>query len=235
MGKTSFHNMALEFIERNQIRINGKDLALAVIDPPFKDGNSLLVEATSDTTNTHQQKLFVGDLQRVLGNMLPKGFQITIYRPEAQTKGLDFVAIENLLKGCRLTVIIGLSFQSWEQRLNLIHFSNHFCVEAERTLPKCHTADMSRSEVGVSISCSFEIQPNDDCYQAFQEADRGLSELYKQLLKNAGIDQVSPSIKAIEPTEGYTRWWVRYAIVPLLSGGVGAALVAWLLSNAGKT
>ncbi|MEW8072687.1 MAG: hypothetical protein AB2826_19900 [Candidatus Thiodiazotropha sp.] len=94
---------------------------------------------------------------------------------------------------------------------------------------------MSRSDVGVSISCSFEIQPNDDCYQAFHEADKKLSELYKELLKNAGIDQVSSSIRTIEPTEGYTRWWVRYAIVPLLSGGVGAALVAWLLSNAGKT
>ncbi|MEW8073609.1 MAG: hypothetical protein AB2826_24620 [Candidatus Thiodiazotropha sp.] len=74
--------MALEFIENNQIRINDRDLILAVIDPPFKDGNSLLVEATSDTTNKHQQKLFVSDLQGVFGNMLPKGFQIIIYHPE---------------------------------------------------------------------------------------------------------------------------------------------------------
>lgn len=176
--------MSLEFLGTDQVKINLRTLEVGVIDPPFKDGNTHIVETTSSPTKRFQQQLQVKELKGLLGSMLPKGFQLSIYLPEARTRGLDHVTFENLLSGSSITISVSYYYQNWEQRKNLIHFANDLISKIETTIDKCQEASVYRVDVGVYISCSFSLEETDDVYEIYKEIDREFSDIYKNLLRD---------------------------------------------------
>ncbi len=103
----------------DKVALGNRKLDVSKYDPPFKDGSSLVVEATSDPANRFQQKLLPSELSGVAASELPKGFQINVYRPEARTKGLDNLIVENLANGRRINVAITYYFADWAYRTNL--------------------------------------------------------------------------------------------------------------------
>lgn len=226
--------MPLEYLSQDSIRINGKILKMHVYDQPFKDGNSHIVEASSDVTNEYEQKLQISELEGLTGGMLPKGFQLIVYRPVARFKNVDFVTFENLFSGPRITVVSGLYYQKWEQRENLIHFGNAFTRKVESTIEKCQACDFSRDEVSITIKCYFSLNENDDCYKEFCKIDEELVALFKKVLRDEDELSELRIVTHDKKAESGGRWWMQNVFVPLLSGGVGAALIGWLISKVGS-
>lgn len=211
--------MVLEFVDDKQVRINDRTLKIFEFDPPFKDGTSHIVEATSDPTEAkYGQFLLVSDLSGLVGEMLPKGFRLAITSPEARTRGLNFASSENLINGPRLKVEIYLVFQDWEQRTNLYYFGNKLSLKVESAIERCQTAALSRAAEGINISCTFSIDASDDWFEVYSEVDQNLSKIYKQELLNEDQHFVQYLANEHPQFESNVRWWVRYVLVPILSG-----------------
>jgi hypothetical protein len=195
----------------------------------MKDGTTHLVEATSDPANAYKQKLLVKDLKGVLGSMLPSGFEIIIYGPHGRTPGLDFLSFQNLSKGRCIDLSVKIYFQDWSHRTNLLHFAEGLRMLVEHGLPHCQLASVTKDEYGVSLWISIFVGDADDCYELFTATDQALFTLYKKALTKADATFVSKLEAASASSESGLRWWVRYVVVPLVSGGAGAALIGWFV------
>lgn len=212
-----------------RVQIGSRELKVSFISPPMRDGTTHLVEATSDPVNEYKQKLLVTDLNGVLGGMLPSGFEIIIEGPHGRTPGLDFLSFQNLSKGRSIRFAVRIYFQDWSHRTNLLHFAEDLRARTEHSLPHCQSASVTKDEYGVSLWISIFLGDTDDCYGLFTTTDQALSALYKEALTKADASFVSKLATASNASESGFRWWVRYVVVPLVSGGAGAALIGWLV------
>lgn len=216
-------------LDGTRVQIGSRELKVSFISPPMKDGTTHLVEATSDPANEYKQKLLVTDLNGVLGGTLPSGFEIIIQSPHVRTPGLDFLSFQNLSKGRCIRFVVGIYFQHWSHRINLLHFAEDLRALAERDLPHCQAASVTKDEYGVSLWISIFLGDTDDCYDLFTTTDQALYVLYKKALTKADATSVNKLQAAPNASESGFRWWVRYVVVPLVSGGAGAALIGWLV------
>ncbi|MFC1543300.1 hypothetical protein ACFL4K_02030 [Candidatus Neomarinimicrobiota bacterium] len=131
--------------------INARELKTVEYSPPFNDGSTCVIETTSDPANQYQQKLVPSELQGILGGMLPKGFQINIYRPDARTKDLNYVSFENISSGCRVNLSVYYCFEDWAFRTNLIHFAEDLRSLIELRIANCQSTSVTKDEYGVTI------------------------------------------------------------------------------------
>jgi hypothetical protein len=213
----------------DRARVNSRELKLTVISPPMKDGTTHLLEVTSDPANEYQQKLFVSELKGFLGGMLPSGFELIIYRPEARTPGLDFLSFQNLTKGRRINFSVRIYFQDWSYRTNLLHFAEELRLTAEQQISNCQTVSITKDEYGVTLSCAVLLEPGDDCYDVYTSTDHALSRLYKEVVSKVDQRFISKLEASSAPADAGFRWWIRYVLVPIISGGAGAAVIGWLM------
>ena len=201
--------MTLEYLSQNAIRINNQVLNLSVYDPPLKDGNSHLVEATSQISDKFGQQLQVSELEGLTGGMLPKGFELTIYWPQARFKNVVFVKFGNLSKGPCITLSSFINFYSWDQRKNLIDFANRLSTKIETTIEKCLECDIDKDEISIYIHCTFSLDLSDDCYREYSRIDRELCSLYKKALADDEMKLEQGLLTKHETTEKGGRWWIR--------------------------
>lgn len=197
-------------------------------DPPFKDGSTHYVEATSDPSDKYQLKLSPSELKGLLGAMLPKGFQLIIYRPESRSKGLDYFSVENIAQGLCINLSVGYYFQDWTYRTNLIYFAEALRAAIEQKVVNCQSARLEKDAYGVDIWCAISLERTDDVYDVYRRTDEAIYALYRNALANADKGFVR-ELEAATRSDSGTRWWVRYVIVPIVSGGTGAAIVTWVL------
>lgn len=208
-----------------------KKLRLSVITPPMKDGTTLLIEATSNLADQHKQKLFPPDLNGISGSMIPRGLDILIFDIHAKTPGLRHVSFQNLSHGRCIKLCVNFQFKDWAYRLNLIHFSEEFRSLVENSIHNCHSATMDRDEYGTCVWFQISLEPNDDCYLVFRQVDEQILALYKKALSKADVGFVTKLGGENSTGDAGYRWWIRYVAVPLISGGVGAAMIGWALSR----
>lgn len=218
-------------IESNRVFIGGREFKLSLYSPPMKDGTIYLIEATSNPANTHKTKLTPAELHGVLGAMLPSGMEILIYEAQGMTPGLHLVSFQNLSRGRCIKLCLSVAFQDWAYRTNLIHFAEDVRSSAERDLPGCQVASIEKSEYGVSIWIQVMLGEKDDCFELFNASDEKLYSLYKDALLKSDSKFAAKLESQSSANETGFRWWVRYVVVPLISGGMGAALVSWVLSR----
>jgi hypothetical protein len=220
--------MTFEFTGPDSVRIGARTLRVRVQDAPMKDGTTHHVEATSNPTAKFQEKLCPAELAGLKAESIPYGFQLTIYQPEARATGLDFLAIDNIRHGHRMLIALSFYFSDWSRRTSLVDFAEVFRALIEQKVAACRDVRLEKDEYGVSLWISLSMNPGDDFYERFTEAESAIMDLYKQALAKA--DDKLQSLAS--PADSGFRWWLRYVIVPIVSGGTGAALVVWLLSHA---
>jgi hypothetical protein len=128
-----------------------------------------------------------------------------------------------------MSVSVYYYFEDWNYRINLIHFAEELRAKIENNIKNCQSTNFGKSEYGVNVECSVILEPSDDCYDVYSETDKKIYNLYKETIKNADRGFIT-KLEANQPqTDSGARWWVRYVIVPLISGGSGAALIGWML------
>lgn len=110
----------------------------------------------------------------------------------------------------------------------MLSFAEIFRRLIEQELRGCRDVRIEKDEYGVSLWISLSLDPSDDCYAKYAEVEDLLGGLYRQAL-SIGDKKLDEAASALDA--GF-RWWLRYVIVPIVSGGTGAALVVWLLSRA---
>lgn len=220
--------MTFEFIGSECVRIGACTLRVQVTDTPLSGGTTHLVEATSGPSDKLLQKVSPADLAGVKAESIPKGFQLTIYRPETKVAGLDYLAVENIRYGLQMVIALDYSFSNWARRTTVPNFAEIFRRLIEQELRACRDVRIEKNEYGVSLWISLSLDPSDDCYAKYTEVEDSLGSLYRQALL-MGDKKLDEAASAFDT--GF-RWWLRYVIVPIVSGGTGAALVVWLLSRA---
>lgn len=211
--------------------IGSRELRLSLYSPPMKDGTSALIETTSDLANQYQQKLAVAELKGVLGAMLPSGFELSIYGPHSRMPGVDFLSFQNLSRGRCIRLSVHISFSDWAYRTNLIHFAENFRATIEQQLPGCQSASVAKDKYGITIWIQVLLEETDDCSGIFQTTDKQLNSIYKNALGKADSSFVAKISTHTQSADAGFRWWIRYVIVPLVSGGAGVALVGWILAR----
>ena len=229
--KSMMTSKKLQLIDSDRVLVGTRVLKAVKYNPPFKDGSTIVVETTSDPANEYQQKLLPHELRGLVGGDLPKGFQLNIYRPEARTKGLYIVFFENISHGPRINLSVDYDFTDWAYRTNLVHFAEHLRSLIEQKLPNCQSAFVEKNEYGISMWCSVFLEKTEDCFAAYLRTDTEFSLLHKEALKSADRLFVE-KLESHQSSEAGIKWWVRYVAVPIVSGGVGAALVSWLILHA---
>lgn len=220
--------MTLEFVGSECVRIGARTARVRVQHPLMSDGTTHLVEATSGPSDELLQEVNPTDLAGVKAESIPKGFQLTIYRPETKVAGLDYLAVENIRYGRQMVIALNYSFSNWSRRTTVPNFAEIFRRLIEQELRGCRDVRIEKNESGISLWISFSLAPSDDCYAKYTELEDSLGGLYRQalLMGDKKLDAAASALDA-----GF-RWWLRYVIVPIVSGGTGAALVVWLLSRA---
>lgn len=83
--------MTFEFIDTDRVRIGASTVRVQIADPPLRDATTHLVEATSGPSDKLLQEVSPADLAGVKAESIPKGLQVTIYRPETKVTGLDYI------------------------------------------------------------------------------------------------------------------------------------------------
>lgn len=219
--------MTFEFTGPDSVRIGARTVRMSVQDIPMQDGTTHLVEATSDPRSKSEEKLCPADLAGVKAESIPRGFQVTIYQPEARATGLDVLAIDNIRHGLRMLIALRFYFSDWSRRVNLMDFAQTFRGLIEQELTACRDVRFEKDEYGVSLWISLSMKPGDDCYESYTETESAIANLHRRALAEA--DHRLQSTAA--PSDAGFRWWLRYVIVPIVSGGTLAALVVWLLSR----
>ena len=223
---------ALKFEDGGRVLLQGRDLNAKNSAIPFRDGSRCIIEATSNLADRWQTKLAPNELRGVSGSDIPPGFEISIYRPTARTSGLDQLLVRNLECGAEIVISVRYYFQDWSYRRNLIHFMEDLRALVELKMPKCTSARVTRDEYGADIWCGIALDGDDDVYESFALADKTMTALYREA--SAAADRPFVALlearkPSEEPKESELKWWVRFVAVPLMSGGLGAAIVGWLL------
>lgn len=222
-------NNCLKIIDSENVWISGKRVKAGTFNPPYKDGNAYLIEATSNAANNHQQQLLPSDLSGLTGEDIPKGFQLIIYEPETRTSGLDFFCLENLSKGARIILEIRYQFAELITRINLADFERNIQQVLENELENIQSIRPEKDEAGISFRIARILEPEDDIFEAFASVDRALLSLHKRAIKKSG-ENFSEKLDSHAREDGSElKWWLRFVAVPIISGGVGAAIVASLL------
>lgn len=220
--------MTIEFIGPDSVRIGARTVRMRIQATPMKDGTTHLVEATSDPSRRFQEKLDPTDLSGVKAESIPKGFQLTIYEPETRIAGLDYLAVDNIRYGRRMLISLEYAFSKWSRPTNLLDFAEIFRTLIEQELRACRDVRIEKDQDYVSLWITLSMDPGDDCFEKYTITEDALESLYKQALAK-GDKQLEA---AASTSDAGFRWWLRYVVVPIVSGGTGAALVVWLLSRA---
>lgn len=109
-----------------------------------------------------------------------------------------------------------------------MYFSEHLRGLIEQKLTNCQSVAVEKNEYGIKIWCAVILEPNEDCFEVFSRTDAELDTLYKEAV--SGADRIFvEKLETGRSDDNGLKWWIRYVAVPIVSGGVGAALVGWLL------
>nr|MBV6630595.1 hypothetical protein [Oceanococcus sp. HetDA_MAG_MS8] len=224
----------MNFESDGRVLLHGRDLNAKHTSVPLRDGTKCIVEATSNPADRYQTILAPKELQGVKGSDIPPGFEISIYRPIARTAGLDQLSVRNLASGAELSISVSYDFKDWSYRSNLIHFAEDLRALIELKLPKCTACRVSRNEYGADLYFEVQLDDQDDVYEAFARSDKSVSELHRETVAEADrlFITLLESRKTGEiETESGLKWWMRFVAVPLLSGGMGAAIVGVIVRS----
>ena len=222
--------MALR-LESNKAFIGHREFRLGLISPPLRDGTTKLIEASSNPANPHQQNLSVSELFGVLGGMLPSGMDILIHEPHGKTPCLRTISFQNLAAGRCMQFLLCIDFANWPYRTNAIHFADAFRANLENDLSNCQSIEVSKNEYGVNITIQIILGEKSDCHEEFKITDEKIFQIYKREIAQADRPYITkPKSNESGADAGY-RWWVRYVIVPIVSGGLGAAAIGWIIAH----
>ena len=221
--------MALS-ISGDRIQINARELGLKLISPPMRDGTTFLVETTSNPADRLYEKLSVNELRGLLGAMLPQGLDLQIDSPESRTPGLRHVFFQNLTNGREIHIAVHIGYyKEWPHKTNLNYVADELRSVVDRQLPNCRSTYLDKGDIGVTLFCEVHLEPTDDCYEAYVSTDKALCLLLKNVISNTDRQSASKvETNAPHPDAGF-RWWLRYVLVPIISGGTGAAIIGWLI------
>lgn len=219
-------------LEGNKAFIGNREFPLSMLSPPLKDGSKYVIEATGNLANQHKTTISPSDLHGVLGSMIPAGLDLIIDEAQGKTPWLCFVSFQNLSLGRCIKLCINISYKDWTYRINLIHFAEDLQLSIEHELPTCQSVSVEKDEYGVYICAQFMLNEKDDCYETFSKIDEGIFSIHKQTIArtDARFTTKRKSQDADGSDSGY-RWWVRYVVVPLLSGTLGVFLLGYVFSH----
>lgn len=218
-------------VSKDSVWIGDRQLDAHIYDPSLSDGTKIVIEATGDRRLRTPQTLFVTELRNVLAGSMPKGFQLSIYQPENYDSLVEGVQFQDVGTGPQMVLVLYRYFHKWEYRKNLIHFFDEFRSKIESGVVGCVETDSDRDEYGLRLLVHVQLESTSDLHDAYRKASDDIYRLYRESIRGAENEVAELVTRTDGTTEPEPKWWIRHVVVPILSGGAGAALVAWVLAG----